>query len=73
MSEPSAISTWPGAFGFASFMLTMMFALTAFFPAPWIICAGWMEERMKIKRILAEARLQEAKNAARQQEASDAR
>ena len=42
-----------------------LFALSIFWPVPWLLLGAWLEESAKTKRILAQARLQEAKNEAR--------
>ena len=62
MSEHTAGSNALVGIGMILFCL---FALTILFPLPWVILAAWLEERSKTKRILAEARLLEAQNAAK--------
>ena len=61
----SDASDWPKAVASVAMMGGFLFVLTIFFPLPWVLLTYWLEERAKTKRILAQARLQEAKNAAR--------
>jgi hypothetical protein len=54
---------WPKAFAVLGIAMMMIFVASLFIPLPWIILAQWAQERAKTNRILAEARLLEARRA----------
>lgn len=68
MSDPQHVVTWAQVAAGVGAGLAFAFIISLMIPIPWVLLAAWLESRHEIKRTLAQARLQEAKNAARQQE-----